>query len=228
MKFFERYSKALEFDKVLERLAEFTGCEDARNAALHLTPETDINLAGALLSATTDAHTLLARFGGPSFGGLKNVNNSLARAAAGSVLNTRELLDIGEVLRVIRSLSQWRESNSGEAVSLDPLFNALMPNKFLESAIFDAIIAEDEISDKASPELSDIEEKSGYRNQMCARSLINSRAHPQTPNIFRKTLSLSETADMLCPSRASTELMCPALFMTLRQAELRYLSSRWR
>lgn len=159
MKFFERYSKALEFDKVLAQLAGFTGCEDARNAALGLIPETDINLVKALLSATSDAHTLLARFGGPSFGGLKNVNNSLARAAAGSVLNTRELLDIGEVLRVIRSLSQWRESNSGEAVSLDHLFNALMPNKFLESAIFNAIIAEDEISDKASPELSDIRRK---------------------------------------------------------------------
>ncbi len=143
MKYFERYSKALEFDKVLAQLAGFTGCEDARNAALGLVPETDINLVKALLSATTDAHTLLARFGGPSFGGLKNVNNSLARAAAGSVLNTRELLDIGEVLRVIRSLSQWRESNSGEAVSLDPLFNSLMPNKFLESAIFNAIIAEE-------------------------------------------------------------------------------------
>ncbi len=159
MDFFDRYSGALEFDKVLERLAEFTGCEDARYAALHLTPETDINLVRSLLSSTTDAHRLLARFGGPSFGGLKNVNNSLARAAAGSVLNTRELLDIGEVLRVIRSLSQWRESNSGEAVSLDPLFNSLMPNKFLESAIFEAIIAEDEISDKASPELSDIRRK---------------------------------------------------------------------
>ena len=159
MDFFERNSKALEFDKVLERLAEFTGCEDARYEALHLKPETDINLAKALLASTLDAHTLLARFGGPSFGGLKNVNNALARSAAGSVLNTRELLDIGEVLRVIRSLSQWRASNSGVASSLDTLFNALTPNKFLESAIFTAITAEDEIADKASPLLADIRRK---------------------------------------------------------------------
>ena len=159
MDFFERNSKALEFDKVLERLAEFTGCEDAKYEALHLKPETDINLANALLASTIDAHTLLARFGGPSFGGLKNVNNALARAAAGSVLNTRELLDIGEVLRVIRSLSQWRASNSGVASSLDTLFNALTPNKFLESAIFTAITAEDEIADKASPLLADIRRK---------------------------------------------------------------------
>ena len=156
MDYFEKNSRALEFDKVLERLAQFTGCEDARYEALHLKPETDINMAKALLAETLDAHALLAKFGGPSFGELKNVNNALARAAAGSVLNTRELLDIGEVLRVIRSLSQWRASNSGSADSLDPLFNALTPNNYLESSIFNAITAEDEIADKASPALADI------------------------------------------------------------------------
>ncbi len=156
---FEKNSRSLEFDKVLERLAEFTACEDARFNALHLKPETDLGLARALLSQTVDAHMLLARFGGPSFGGLKNCNNSLSRAAAGSVLNTRELLDIGALLRVIRSLSEWRAGNAGVECVLDTLFNALMPNKYLENAIFSAIIAEDEISDNASPELAGIRRK---------------------------------------------------------------------
>ena len=159
MTLFEKHSRSLEFDKVLLRLAEFAGCDDAKEAALALKPETDINLAKALLNQTADAHMLLARFGGPSFGGLKNVNNALSRAAAGSVLNTRELLDIGGTLRAIRSLSQWRSTNSGVSSVIDPLFNALVPNKFLESAIFDAITAEDEISDNASPLLADIRRK---------------------------------------------------------------------
>ena len=156
---FEKHSASLEFDKVLERLADFTGCDDARYSATHLKPESNLDLAKALLSQTVDAHMLLARFGGPSFGGLKNVNNALSRANAGSVLNTRELLDIGGVLRVIRTLSQWRASNAGVQTVLDPLFNALVPNKFLESAIFNAIISEEEISDNASPTLKDIRRK---------------------------------------------------------------------
>ncbi len=159
MELFSKNSKSLEFDKVLEKLAEYCGCPDAKEEAMQLKPETNLHLAQALLNQTVDAHMLLARFGGPSFGGLKNVNNALSRAAAGSVLNTRELLDIGEVLRVIRSLTQWRASNSGVECSIDSLFNALMPNKFLESAIFNAIIAEDEISDNASPTLADIRRK---------------------------------------------------------------------
>ncbi|MBQ2974615.1 MAG: endonuclease MutS2 [Clostridia bacterium] len=159
MNSFDKHAKSIEFDKVLERLAEFTSCDDAHYNALHLKPESNLDLARALLSQTADAHMLLARFGGPSFGGLKNVNNALSRANAGSVLNTRELLDIGGVLRVIRTLSQWRASNAGVQSVLDPLFNALSPNKFLETAIFNAIISEEEISDNASPTLADIRRK---------------------------------------------------------------------
>ncbi len=159
MNSYDKHAKSLEFDKVLERLAEFTSCDDARYNAMHLKPESNLDLARALLNQTVDAHMLLARFGGPSFGGLKNVNNALSRANAGSVLNTKELLDIGGVLRVIRTLSQWRASNAGVQTVLDPLFNALVPNKFLESAIFNAIISEEEISDNASTALKDIRRK---------------------------------------------------------------------
>ncbi len=159
MNFFDKHAKSIEFDKVLEQLAEFTSCDDASYNAMHLKPESNLDLARALLNQTVDAHMLLARFGGPSFGGLKNVNNALSRANAGSVLNTRELLDIGGVLRVIRTLSSWRASNAGVQSVLDPLFNALVPNKFLETAIFNAIISEEEISDNASPALADIRRK---------------------------------------------------------------------
>ena len=71
---------ALELPKVLFRLGEFTNCADAREEAENLKPESDISLVKALLNQTSDAHMLMAKFGAPSFGGLKNVNNSLSRA----------------------------------------------------------------------------------------------------------------------------------------------------
>ncbi|HBL41263.1 MAG TPA: endonuclease MutS2 [Ruminococcaceae bacterium] len=150
---------ALELDKVLERLAEHTCCAESREAALALRPVHSLYEAQALMNQTQDAHMLLARFGGPSFGGLKNVNNALHRADAGSVLSMRELLDIAETLRVIRSLTQWRSANAGVESCLDVLFGALTPNKYLEDAIITSIVSEDEMADNASPELASIRRK---------------------------------------------------------------------
>lgn len=150
---------ALELPKVLSRLAQFTSCEDARYEAEHLTPESDLHIVQTLLGQTEDAHSLMAKFGAPSFGGLKNVNNALSRANAGSTLNMRELLDIAEVLRVIRSLSEWKSRNSGVVTRIDVYFSSLMPNKYLEDKITSAIISEEEISDNASPVLYDIRRK---------------------------------------------------------------------
>ncbi|MBQ7005762.1 MAG: endonuclease MutS2 [Clostridia bacterium] len=154
-----KHHKALELDKILSRLASFTSCEDARYEAENLTPEVNLSLARVLLQQTDDAYMLMAKFGAPSFGGLKNINNALSRANAGSVLNMRELLDVAEVLRVIRSLSEWKNRNSGVTTSIDTYFYSLMPNKYLEDKITTAIISEDEMSDNASPALYDIRRK---------------------------------------------------------------------
>lgn len=154
-----RHHKSLELDKVLEMLASHTSCDDARQLALEIKPDPNLDGAQALMNQTSDAHMLLARFGGPSFGGLTNVNNALFRADAGSTLSLRELLDVASVLRTIRSIVQWRSTNEGVPSVLDIYFSALVPNKFLEDMITAAIISEEEIADGASPALSDIRRK---------------------------------------------------------------------
>ena len=155
-----RHHKSLELDKVLSMLAEYACCQDSKELAYNLTPETDITMAKGELKKTEDAFILLAKYGSPSFGSLKNVNNSLARAGAGGVLTVREFLNIGENLRVIRSLSEWRSRQSDEiSYSIDVYFNALHPNRYLESKINECFTFEEEISDNASPALADIRRK---------------------------------------------------------------------
>ena len=112
-----------------------------------------------LLQQTEDAFSLLACFGGPSFSGLKNVNNSLHRAAAGGSLNPKELLDIAYCLRALRTLDEWRNHSSGVKTSLDFFFEGITSNKYLETKILSCIVSEEEIADKASDTLFDIRKK---------------------------------------------------------------------
>ncbi len=150
---------SLELPKILSQLADLTACEDARQEALALTPSYDIFEASSLLSKTEAAHILIAKFGAPGFGGLMNIDNSLRRAQAGGVLNMRELLDISQVLRVIRGILSWHDKSAGMSTAIDDLFNSLYPNKFLEDMINNAIISESEMSDNASTELKTIRRK---------------------------------------------------------------------
>ena len=152
----QKHYNCLELPKVLGLLADLTCCEDAKDFSRNIVPQTDISLARILLKQTRDAHMLLARFGGPSFGGLKNVDGALSRAAAGSTLSMKELLDVAGVLRAVRSISSYRETNGGEDTVLDVFFGSLRPNSYLENAITSAIISEDEMSDNASPALAKI------------------------------------------------------------------------
>lgn len=156
----ERCNKVLELDKVLSMLAGETGMADAARMANELTPSYDRTIVISRLKETADAHSLMARFGAPSFGGAPNVNSLLMRAKAGGILSPSELLQIGETLRVIRTVKDWRQSSDiNNETALDCYFEALVPNKFFEEKIFFCIKNDEELSDNASQELFDIRRK---------------------------------------------------------------------
>ncbi|MBQ7687797.1 MAG: endonuclease MutS2 [Clostridia bacterium] len=159
----DKHCKALEFDKILQMLSALCSNEDSRALALELTPATALYDAEALMNQTNAAYVLMAKFGSPSFGAMKNVDSAASRAAAGGTLSLRELLDVAEVLRVIRSVSDWRFNQPGADSCLDVFFSSLLPNRALEDSINTAILSEEEVADLASRELSDIRRK--IRNQ---------------------------------------------------------------
>lgn len=156
---YQRHWRALELDKILKLLAEQTACDDAAELALHLTPSTSLSEVQRLLGETDEAHTLMARFGSPSFGGLSNVSNSLRRAEAGGTLTMGELLRVAGVLRTLRGIVEWRSKSEGVKSILDWRFESLVPNKYLEDRITSAVLSEEEMADNASPRLSDIRRK---------------------------------------------------------------------
>ena len=202
---------ALEFDKILERLAEFTCCEDSRELALGLRPVHRPDEAQALMNQTRDAHMLLARFGGPSFGGMKNVNNALHRADAGSTLSMHELLQIAETLRVIRSLVQWRSTNAGVESCLDVFFGALTPNKYLEDSITNAIVSDEEMSDNASPELASIRRKIRQQESKVREQLDKMIRSPKYKDILQESIVTMRNGRYVLPVKNEHRASVPGL-----------------
>ncbi len=155
----KRSIKTLELDKVLELLSKQASYEDTAEACLEISPCFNLEQVQKNLNKTFDAYTLIAKFGAPSFGRVKNVSSHIAKAQTGSSLSTTALLQIGELLRVVRSVKSWKEANASLNTTLDDYFNILSPNKYFEDKIFFCIKSEDEINDNASDVLADIRRK---------------------------------------------------------------------
>ncbi|WP_322183668.1 endonuclease MutS2 [Neglectibacter caecimuris] len=171
--------RALELDKILEMVANETTGEDAAEQARKIKPVFTAAEARYLLEETDAAFVLMAKFGAPSFYGLKNVTNALRRAQAGGGLGFRELLDIAGTLRAIRSLSQWHGKSEGMQNALSGRFTILAPNKYLEEKIFTCILNEEEMADGASPALASIRRK--IRNASArARDQLDKLIHSQS------------------------------------------------
>ena len=81
----DKHTKALELDKILEMVAAEASSEDGAQLARELSPVHTAAEAKWLLEETDAAFVAMAKFGAPSFYGMKNVTNPLRRAQAGAV-----------------------------------------------------------------------------------------------------------------------------------------------
>ena len=152
---YEKSLRKLELDQVLVLLADCAGSEEGKAACLRLRPSSDLEDVQAMLDETTAASDLCTRKGNPSFSEVYYVQDSLERADRGGSLQPKELLRIGGILRCARNIKGYVSEDDKQTV-LDPLFQALTANKYLEDRIFGAILSEEEIADTASPALADI------------------------------------------------------------------------
>ena len=176
----DKHTKALELDKILETVAEECSSQDGAQLARELEPVHTAAEAQWLLGETDAAFVAMAKYGAPSFYGMKNVTNPLRRAQAGGGLGLRELLDIGATLRTIRGLTQWWGKSGNVTTALTPRFEVLAPNKYLEEKIFTCIVNEEEVADNASPALASIRRKIRAASQRVRDQLdklIHSQAH---------------------------------------------------
>ena len=153
---FEKSMETLELPRVLALLANEAVTEEGKERCLALRPVSVPSDVSRLQKQTSAAFDLLVKHGTPSLSGVRPVAMALRRADRGGALNTRELLDIAQVLRCARSVREYGAGGGEGKTVLDGYFESLTANRFLEDKITGSILSEDEIADAASPELADI------------------------------------------------------------------------
>ncbi len=171
MSFSEKTLNTLEFDKICAMLADCAPTEGAREMAFCLMPSEDVTEVLRRLRRTTDARRLCDVKGMPPFGSVKDVSAACERAAKGAMLSTRELLEIGRVLRSARMLTEYLQNNKPFETSLDERFGRLLPNRHLEERIARSILSEDMIADEASRELAEVRRKIREANSRIKETL---------------------------------------------------------
>ena len=208
---YEKSLRTLELPAVLEMLAGEAVSGPAKEKALALRPaETEYEIKRRL-GETSAAKAMMVLHAAPSFGGVKDVRSSLARADIGGMLNTRELLDIAGVLQTTRTVRAYADGESCGRSELDFLFSSLMPNKYLEERITGCIAAEDEISDNASPELSDIRRHIRAAAARVRESLQKIISSPEYSKALQEPIITTRSERYVVPVRADHKSSVPGL-----------------
>ena len=148
----------LEFDKIIDLLAEEAGSFRGKQLCHRLKPMTDLGKINTFQEQTASAFTRIIRKGRISFGDAVPVEESMKRLEIGGALNISELLRIRRLLANTARVKSYGRHDTQEdsADCLDVYFDQLEPLTLLSSEIERCIISEDEISDDASSALKHI------------------------------------------------------------------------
>lgn len=195
--------KILEFDKILERMQEYTESEQVKKRIYKIEPYPDIESARKAQKETTETSSTLLKLGSmPVNLSITDVRNSVKRAEQGGVLSPREFLDISRVLYVARRMKSYLSEVSEECEILSGLRDSLLTAKALEDRINSCIVTETEIADDASSELSAIRRRMKNLNGKIKETLNSMIRSSHYKKFLQDTIVTMRSDRYVIPVRA--------------------------
>ncbi|MBQ7266553.1 MAG: endonuclease MutS2 [Firmicutes bacterium] len=171
--------KTLEYNHILQLLAQKASSEMGKEKALSLLPYEDIKSIVSHQQQTSQALSMIFKKGSLPLGGLRDISPYLKRVNVGGYLNMGELLHISDFIRVSERAKNYSlaENKNDEITVLKPFFESLSPQSDLQRSIDRCIISHDEMSDDASDTLRNIRKEirvSGERIREKLNSILHS------------------------------------------------------
>ena len=173
----------LEFNKILDLLAEQAGSEITRERISQLRPMSNRHMVQDALTETTEAVSVIIYKGNIPIGEIGDISGILGMARKGRILSMRELLQVKTSLSIARTVRAFLSEDMPSGLRIIPeLCSLIEPVPKLEQDIGSAILSEDEMADSASPELRRIRRDIRNKNE-----LIKSRLQKMVTSGSAKT-----------------------------------------
>lgn len=151
----QKVLRTLEYNKIVERLAEYAFGADTKERCLSLLPSTSLSEITNAQQQTKDAMNRSLKKGRLDCSGIKPLSSAIRRVEIGGTMNIEELLGLCKLLETARRVKAYgrKEREDIPSDSLSELFDGLEPLSPLCDEIRRCIISVDEISDDASSNL---------------------------------------------------------------------------
>lgn len=148
----------LEFEKILDMLTERASSAEAKVLCMNTGPMTAKAEIEHRLSRVNDAVERIFKDGTLSFGGVRDVRNTVLSTERDFTLSMGELIDIASTLETVENIKAYgsKERFENDPDSLFDDFDCLVPLTDIAKEIRRCILSQDEIADDASTALKGI------------------------------------------------------------------------
>ena len=176
---YKHYLEKLEFNKVVEKLSNYCATYKGRKMALSLLPSNDKDEVKEILNETAEAVNLAYRNSFPGLYEIADITVELKLLQSNSQLSAKALLNLANIFKLAQELKDYFNQDFLDVAdypTISNLFSELYSNKNVYSTIFEKIIDENTIDDKASKNLQSIRRKKRKLDQDI-RSKLQSLIH---------------------------------------------------
>ena len=167
----ERTLEVLEYEKILEKVADQARSSVIKNKILNLAPMINADEIKEELENTAQMVGVISRFGNIDLFGLYDFSDMIGYVRKRGILEPYELLQVNDLLRVAEYLKDYGKDI--EEPYIKDLFARISTNDFIKDEIERSIISEDEIADNASSELRNIRRQKA-RKEADIKAKLNS------------------------------------------------------
>jgi len=200
----------LEYDKILQLMRQHLSCEIGFEFSEKLRPAETFAEAETLQEQTSEAEAIYTRTGRSPIDGFPDVRELASKMHAALFLSTHELLAIAQALRASREAKDVLQNDDTQSL-LCNLANRLSSHRSIEEEVARCILAEDEISDNASAELSRIRRQMKILNERVREKLNAMLKSATTQKYLQEPIITVRNGRYALPVKAEYRSQVPGL-----------------